>query len=1004
MRRSETLMTVKKSKKHISKLMEIKYEEVVTINEFNFSDLKNNTNSIGKVGMEFSGRNDYFEINFNALVPGEVAGKRLVGTFDFGKTGHGFNSGFESLLRIDENIVCAVDTYHSNIIIPKEYLSASHNFKFEIWTGFDGGGKAQVLTHRVSKCAFRYEDITLSKLCNLTQGLIQVIETTDECSYSNIKYMKIITTFNQMIKMQKPYCQILEYLNEEVDKVSKRSDVTLYMFGHAHVDLAWLWTLKNGREKTIRTLATVLKNIEDFDDYIFLQSSPQVLDWIKKNEPEFFSRIKKQVSLGKIEIEGAMWVEADCNIPSGESLAKQLLYGKKFIKDEFNYDSKVLWLPDVFGYSWAMPQLLKLSNVDSFLTTKISWNKFNKMPHESFIWKGIDGSEIFTHFMTTPEPGSLHWNKTYTAEITADLLKRTWDTYEDKEINTQLPVSYGYGDGGGGPSKEMIEMIPVLNRLDGLPNLEFSNITTAVNKMKSEISSTKEYVHKWDGELYLEYHRGTYTTQGFAKKYNRIIESKLRELEIISVLNNDKDLGSKLDDFWKETLLYQFHDIIPGSSITEVYDELLVDYKQLLLKINQEIAFSKKDSGKLSYFNAHHIEEKVFCNYVSENKNLKFFKGQKELPSYYLNGKYNIYDDSSKAMENNVIDLKESFVTKPSKFTNNISTKRFEIEFGEGSSIVSIFDKRELRELVDGQVNRIVVYDDLPLNFDAWDMDIDYFDTMRDLKLVTDRTISFQSEDFLIIKQELFLDKSNVEQYVIIDSASGNIDFQTKVSWNEENKFMRVLFDLNINAKKATYDTQFGSIERANNWNTSWEMAKFEVCGHRYADISESNFGISIINDCKYGYNCIGNTIGLSLLRSSKYPDYTADIGTHEFKYSIHPHIGNSNNSDVINSAFVYNNNFDLTSKEIDTEIDLRIDNDSIELDTVKFGYNKDTKIMRFHESRGNSTIVNIKLVNIKAKSWRITNIVEDSKEIYSENDISISVKPYEIVSIELQV
>ncbi|MGL5507960.1 MAG: alpha-mannosidase, partial [Paraclostridium sp.] len=370
--------------------------------------------------------------------------------------------------------------------------------------------------------------------------------------------------------------------------------------GHTHIDVAWLWRLKHTREKCARSFSTVLRLMERYPEYIFLQTQPQLYEYVKNDYPEIYEAIKQKVKDGNWEVDGGMWLEADCNIPSGESLVRQILVGSRFIKEEFNKDVEYLWLPDVFGYSWALPQILKKSGIDMFMTTKISWNQYNRMPHDTFKWRGIDGSEILTHFITTPEPWSQpgSWFYTYNGRLTPKTVKGVYDAYTDKGITNDLLVSYGFGDGGGGVNREMLEYRKRLDKMPGLPNVKTGKAGEYFKCLKEKVANTKDYVHTWDGELYLEYHRGTYTSQAYTKMMNRKLELLYRETEWLSTVacltNNDWSTyaNNEITKGWKTILRNQFHDIIPGSSITEVYEDAKIEYQEaedLALNIKEDI-------------------------------------------------------------------------------------------------------------------------------------------------------------------------------------------------------------------------------------------------------------------------------------------------------------------------------------------------------------------------------------------------------------------------------
>ena len=366
--------------------------------------------------------------------------------------------------------------------------------------------------------------------------------------------------------------------------------VNVYCVGHTHIDMAWLWRLKHTREKGSRSFSTVLRLMEMYPEYIFLQTQPQLYEYMKEEFPDIYGKIKKRVAEGRWEADGAMWVEADCNLTSGESLTRQILIGSRFIKEEFGKDVEFLWLPDVFGYSWALPQILKKAGISTFMTTKISWNQYNRMPHDTFkMERESTESEVLTHFVTTPEPWRERdsWFYTYNGMITPRTVQGVWNAYSEKQMNKDLLISFGYGDGGGGVNRDMLENRRRIEKIPGLPNLKMSTAGEYFRRLHETVENTEQYVHTWDGELYLEYHRGTYTSQGYNKRMNRKMELLYRRTEwltaMAAILSGDIGLAGQeeLTKGWKHILTNQFHDIIPGSSIREVYEDSREDYKYI---------------------------------------------------------------------------------------------------------------------------------------------------------------------------------------------------------------------------------------------------------------------------------------------------------------------------------------------------------------------------------------------------------------------------------------
>ncbi len=994
-----------KAQKHCRRLT----NELFTVCEnVNVVELKNKqtmqTQTVA-IGTKINGRNDYYTVSAKLTIPSASAGFNVALKADFGKTMHGFNGGFESLLYIDDKPLCAVDTYHDVVIIPEQYCAKTVDVRFEIWTGFEGGGVPRILEHTLSCLQIGYENTKLKQLVLTIEAICQIYELETTSDELKLKYRKILELFIYELESGVNYVQILAKVEASIEQLDKNEEVELLMFGHAHIDLAWLWTLKNGREKTIRTLSTVVKYCSEYKQFRFIHSSPQIFAYLQQNEQALFAKVKQLVAEGLIEVEGGMWVEADSNLPTGESLSKQILYGKRYIAEHFGSESKVLWLPDVFGYSWAMPQLLLKSGIDTFMTTKISWNKFNKMPAETFLWKGIDGSEVLTHFMTTPEPQSKHWNKTYTAVIEADLLNRSWTSYEDKLINNKLPVAYGYGDGGGGPSREMIEQIDIYNKLPGVPKLSHTNLSSAAQALHQHVDF--ENISKWDGELYLEYHRGTFTTQGLIKKYNKILEVELKKLEQLIVCSNNQQYIPKLKTIWQEMLLYQFHDIIPGSSLYEANCEVIANYEQLIREVSELKANCLQPSEDLVAYN-HHLNHSsdVFAKYYSNNPNITFSVDNKQVASYYFEDHHVIFVEQIDPLTSKQITFsKIEFKPVTLKANERLKTASYELEFNANGNISYLqLNGNKLLTPVE-LANKLVVYNDYPQNFDAWDFDIDYKRTYAYPQLSGQPTVIRNDQLVTIIENEYVFNLSTIKEQVVILHQTGALIFNHEVDWQEENKFLRSLTKSAVRACEYTAGIQYGHIKRKNNSNTSWELAQFEICAHNYVDISQTNKGLSLISDYKYGFNCEQDEIGISLLRSPKYPDHLADIGTHFYSYIIYPHQSDFNNSDVASFAYKYAHKIDASKHSYDhlkTKWikQLGLNNSKLEISSVNYSYEQDSIIIRIAEISGGDQSIEFNNPNLVYREVRI-----DEKPLgdYQQAVATINFKPFAIKTFEVK-
>ncbi len=800
-------------------------------------------------------------------------------------------------------------------------------------------------------------------------------------------------------KMRASFAEAANYAEKEFyGKYCKKGNVKVKCVGHTHIDIGWLWTVRQTREKAQRSFFTVLELMKRYPEYKFMSSQAPLYLAVKEEAPEKYEEIKERVKEGRWEVEGAMWVEADCNLTSGESLVRQVLYGKRFFKDEFGVDSKTLWLPDVFGYSAALPQILKKSGVDSFVTSKISWNDTNMLPNDTFTWKGIDGSEIFTHFMTAQE---MHGNgeianfTTYLPQGNASYVMGAWRRNHNKDADCDALLTFGFGDGGGGPTSKDIEMLKRMEYgIPGCPTTEFSDSTEFLNEIKKQSEGQLE---KWVGELYFEYHRGTYTSQSEMKKNNRKCEFALQNTELFSViagsLSNIDYPQEKLEKMWKTVLTNQFHDILPGSAIKEVYETANAEEKQV-----------GEECGKLL--------EKAFksvADNIAKAGTVVFNPTSFTCGGTVKTGGKTRYFDNIPAKGYAVTDF-VPFDGSVTVADGSIENKYFIVEFDDCMEISRIYDKRNSREVIpQGKTaNRIVAFEDYPNNFDAWEIREYYKEKFYPINdFVSCEKVSDGERSGIKIVRKF--EKSTIEQTIWLYEHIDRIDFDTKLDWHTEHVLVKAFFPVDVNAEKATFDTQFGNLERPAHANTSWDKAKFEVCGHKFADLSDDSFGLSVLNDCKYGYSVRDGEIGLSLLRCPTYPDPDCDKGEHKFTYSLYPHAGTVRSSEVYKQAYLLNNPFVAATASGNGKLPERYsfvsaDKQNVIIDTVKRAEDSDDIIVRLFESGNKTTDVKLRFA-AKGKKVSLCDLMENELKDLPEKDgvISLRVKPFEIVTLKIK-
>ena len=1033
-------LTERKLDRRITEIREYSYRNVKNLEEFAVcEDTQGVVNPI--VPTEFSGwdtihtgdcwsgRDRYLWMHKEITIPEEWKGRRVVGVFDFGNTGAGNNSGFEAMCYINEKPYQGVDVNHKEVFFPEELYGTTFSLTFRLWSGLEGGGVPREQEHRINRADLACLDEQVDDfyyLGMLTLDTVQNLEDGNPIKYDlrnalDEACLLIDWSYPGSEAFYQSVHQADALLNEKIDAMDKQSLVKVKCVGHTHIDMAWLWRLKHTHEKASRSFSTVLRMMEMFPEYIFLQTQPQLYEYIKEDFPEIYAEIKKRVEEGRWEVDGGMWVEADCNLTSGESLTRQILIGSKFIKDEFGKEVEYLWLPDVFGYSWALPQILKKSGIDMFMTTKISWNQFNRMPHDTFRWKGMDGSEVLTHFITTPEPwnepGS--WFYTYNGLLTAKTVKGVWDAYSEKEMNKELLISYGYGDGGGGVNRDLLERRRRINKIPGLPSLETSTAGEYFKNLKETVKNTEKYVHTWDGELYLEYHRGTYTSQGYNKRMNRKMELLYRRAEWLTAMQSARKGNlslakqEELTEGWKLILTNQFHDIIPGSSIHEVYEDSRKDYEKIQKIAGQVIdgylsENVKKDQQAFTVYNASgwNLDEIIEVPTVQDGVFVS--ADGKVLPSQKTEHGTYVQAEEVPAMGHQTIFFKAGETAQQEqKFHvsgREIETPFYELLLNEQGQIERLYDKENERNVIapGERANVLQMFEDKPLDNDAWDIDIYYQQKMREVRDLTKMEVTECGPLRLVIRLEWKYMKTTIKQDMILYSTERRIDFCTEVDFQERQQLMKAAFPVDIRTTYATYDIQYGNVRRPNHWNTSWDQARFESVGHRFADLSERDYGVALLNDCKYGYDVKDHVLRISLLRSGKQPDHLQDVGMHTFTYALLPHCGDLVDGNVVRSGYALNNPMQAVKgcEETVAESFFTLDNAQVEVDAVKKSEDGKYLVIRFHDFAGAKQKVTLK-PEFAFKAWAEGDLRErPMEEMHTEKEVSVSLHPYEIMTL----
>ena len=972
-------------------------------------------------GDTFVGRDRYLWIEKKVTIPDKREGCQVVGLFDFGKTDGGYGRGFESLLYVNGIRYQGVDTFHNDVVF-EDFAGKDVRLTFLLWTGLEGGGPHRISTHEYKQAELGYLHKAADEMYYYTKAIAWSLPLMSEddplryqLEYSLDKALALINWDKD--KYLETVGHALDVLLGEFDRIGKKTDITAYAVGHSHIDVAWLWRLKHTREKVQRTFATVLRFMDEFDEYVFMHTSPQVYKDLKQDAPEMFERVRQRVLEGRWEADGGMWLEADCNITSGESLARQFEHGIRFFREEFGKPSQYLWLPDVFGYSWALPQILKLVGIKTFMTTKISWNQFNSIPNDIFKWRGIDGSEVLTYFIDVP--GSEREIKerfsTYNGNITPTGIIGAWKKQRNKDITRKYLISYGRGDGGGGVDHDMLKMRRAMDRIPGLPNVKTASAGEFFDRLHEDAASYEDKPIRelpvWDGELYLEYHRGTYTSQGHNKWFNRKSEYALSQAEWLSSLAYL--LGASYDrktiyDSWETVLELQFHDIIPGSSIREVYEDSDRMYEKVLEDASSVTrnALSCLVTPKENSYTAYHFGsfDRRSLVFVPCNTSCSFTGNDGHVLSFQKTEGGYLVEIPARAQSLSSFQAVPSEATQaPSSFTfsgETIETPHYLLHLNEGHFLDRIYDRDNDREVLSGLGNALEIFEDKPVNYDNWDIDLYYTQKKEYAVPAGEVTLKEIGPLRLVLGLRFTYNRSVIDQDMILYANSRRIDFVTHVSWHEDHRLLKTAFETTVRSTKATYDIQYGHVERPTHYNNSWDMARFEVVGHKWGDLSEQNYGVAILNDCKYGYNAKDAVIKLSLLKSGKHPDTEADMGEHDFTYSLLPHAGGPVEGGVIEESEIINLPLQLCQGESRLgggEL-FTVEGGGVHIDAVKMAEDEDALILRLHECYGGTQKICISSP-FEILSFTEANLLEEPiGPQLNQSSIRRTVRPFEIV------
>lgn len=795
----------------------------------------------------------------------------------------------------------------------------------------------------------------------------------------------------------------------------------LHLVGHSHLDIVYMWTHREYIRKVGRTHATMLRLMEHYPDFRFAQSSAKIYSDMKTYFPDLFAQVRQRIAEGRWQAVGAFWLEPDCNLISGESFVRHILHGQRFWQEEFGFQSRVCWQPDVFGMSWALPQILARSNIEVVLSNKFYvWNDTNPWRQNTFWWEGPDGSRVLTlippgHFIGTVDP---------------DHMDKYWRAYSERQTIDETIYTYGWGDGGGGVDTEMLECAVRYANFPGLVRTQFSHPEDTLLTIADRAQHTA--LPTWNDELYLEAHRGTYTSKALLKKHNRRAEVRYRDAEMLASLAWCRGTAyphAALDAGWKLMLGTQFHDALPGTHINEVYHELLDQYRQLTA-----VADQVQSAAADALFGDDHGENILIFN------SLLTARGNSIAISAHILGGHQLADAAGTPyLQQAVTNLDGSATVwvalgdtsadrlppagyrvftrtaltadtraEVSASATVLENRYLRAEFTANGELVSLWDKEADRSvLVSGAVgNHFQLYEDRPGRYDAWDIVASYVEQELPLSGETSLTVDENGPLRASLRLVRHVFDSTITQRISLLADARVLTFETEIDWYERQRLLKVGFPVAINARHASYDIAYGSIERPTHRNTSYDAARFEVPAHRWMDISEAGYGVALLNDSKYGHEAHGHWMRLTLLKGSISPDSLADREKHHFTYQLYPHIGGWREGGVVHGASVLNTPLyaQHTSQPASDHSFITCDAPNVTLEAMKRSEDGAELIVRLVERYNQHTRAALTF-DRQLTAACTCNLMEQHEQALTvhENTIAVEFKPREIVTLALR-
>ena len=965
-----------------------------------------------------AGYDDTRWFSAQAVIPQSMEGKKLYLRLNFGG---------EALVRIGGKIVGAIsmgENWTDRDLILIDELKAGDKLDIEVEATVNNGVFCDYAMAGQKYLTYTVETARIDAIHEETEqyyfDLNCAFESLEQIE-DKVIYERVYTAIDESL-----HCLDFDFddevfystvpaarkkLNDMLNAIPDAKQGEICMLGHSHLDVAWLWTTRELVRKTARTFSNNLALIKKYPDFKFTQSQAIVYDYMKKYYPDIFEEVKQEVKAGRWEIVGNAWVEADTNLASGESLIRQLLYGREFFMKEFGVCSDTYWLPDCFGFTWALPQIIKRSGMKYFYTAKLYYNATHKFPYSVFNWKSHSGDEVIACVQ----------QQHYEGEYNAAYIRDCWERSNQEDITSKAVGCFGYGDGGGGCTVTMVENSKRFENMPGMPKAR----NTFARDFFDGMEQYKDELPTFNDEMYYENHRGTFTSQAFIKKNNRRGEFMFRNAEFVNVLSSlvfgSEYPGEEMEKGWKILLTNQFHDILPGTSIHEAMEMTRQEYAEMneiggeligsaMNTLNSQITV---DGNGVIVWNMNSMPQNGIVSAelpfdcgsltAADGKPCKFTKDGRKITFIAEDVPpmgYAVFKAVESAAESEKVTAKK----------NLLENSKLRVELDENGNIERLYDKVNDREVLTGKGNRLCIFQDKPIHESAWNLELNYQKKRWDIDKADSIEVIEASEVRGVVRTVRTFNKSVITQDIILRADADYVDFDTSVDWHETEKVLKAEFPVSVKNNYANYEIAHGSISRPTHWNYSTDLVRFEVCGHKWADLSEGDYGVSIINDCKYGYDIKDSRMRITLMRAPICPDPVGDKGVNTFVYRLYPHAGSWEQADTVKYAFELNQPLKGFAAENqsgslpESHSFITVNREEVIIDAVKPAQDGNGIIIRMYESENKRGNVEVKLGFGKFSKVVECNLMEvDENEIpFNGNSFNLFITPNQVRTFRL--